>query len=111
MVLVEVSDLAQTNATKGYAAGDETIRATARAVQRLAASRGGTACRYSGGRLAVVLPNLRGSEVQSAVAEFARTLDEVARTRLAAAVWRPGDSGDAVVARARRMLAHEGRPA
>jgi hypothetical protein len=46
--------------------------------------------------------------VRSVTAEFSGALGDVAKTRVAAAVWRPGDSGDAVVERARRLLDPEG---
>jgi diguanylate cyclase (GGDEF)-like protein len=108
VVLVKLSDLAEINASEGYAAGDGRIRAAARVLQKEAGALGGTACRYSGGRLAAILPDLREAEVRSVTAEFSGALGDVAKTRVAAAVWRPGDSGDAVVERARHLLDPEG---
>lgn len=56
MLLVHLEDLPQINGTAGYEAGDRLIQVAARNAQRMAARYGGTAYRFSGGRLAIVAP-------------------------------------------------------
>src|SRR3712207_1299073 len=56
IVLAELTELPHMNRLNGYAAGDEAIRAAAKAVQQAAVVCGGTACRYSGRRLALIAP-------------------------------------------------------
>jgi len=102
VVLVELAGIREVNRLRGYAAGDEGIRSAARALQEIAARRQATACRYSGSRLALVVP---GSDEASIGLLAAETADEVGDgSRVASSAWRPGDSGDAVIARARADL-------
>jgi diguanylate cyclase (GGDEF)-like protein len=56
ILLVQLEDLPQINGTAGYEAGDRLIQVAARNAQRMAASYGGTAYRFSGRRLAIVAP-------------------------------------------------------
>ncbi len=104
VALVELSAIDEINRNEGYAAGDAAIQRGARTVQRVAAQYGGTACRYSGRRIAVLVAG--GEEAARDCAEALRSaLDERAGVRLAHAVWRDGETGDDVVERARASLA------
>jgi diguanylate cyclase (GGDEF)-like protein len=104
-VVVRLDGLGEKNERDGYAAGDDTIQAVARAAQREASRAGGTACRMSGRRIAVVLPDAseeRGWEIARAVS--AQLDDAACKTSAGAAAWQPGDSGAAVLARAEAAL-------
>jgi diguanylate cyclase (GGDEF)-like protein len=104
VVLVELVDLVQANREEGYAAGDRALQRAARAVERAALRFGGTACRYSGRRLGLVLPG--GEDVaEECAAEIQADLADAPRTRTVAAVWQPDESGEDVIARARGALA------
>jgi diguanylate cyclase (GGDEF)-like protein len=104
VVLVELADLDRVNAEDGYAAGDEAIQRVASAVQRAAVRCGGTACRYSGRRIALLAP---GDEqlAEDCASEIANELAAGPSIRVATAVWRPGETGDDVIRRARAALA------
>ncbi len=106
VVLLELTTLADINARDGFAAGDRTITEAAHAMSHAAARTHGIACRYGGRRLALLVPDYslepaaalgRDVEVELGVA--------IGVTRTAAAVWQPGESGDAVIERARMGLA------
>ena len=95
-----VDKLADVNRDRGYAAGDDALRAAAEAVQRVAGRCGGTAARESGTRIALLVPGA-GDEVAE---QLARDLEgELAGQDVTVtwAVWFPGESGDDVIARAR----------
>ena len=104
-VVVRLDGLGETNERDGYAAGDDTLQAVARAAQREASRAGGTACRMSGRRIAVVVPGASedtGWELARAVS--AQVADRECETSVGAAAWQPGDSGAAVLARAEAAL-------
>lgn len=106
VLLVEMTDLPEINYREGFQAGDRAIIETARAVSRVAARCGGTACRYGGRRLAVLAP----ATSEEAAAALGRDVElELTgggpAVRAAAAAWRPGDPSTAVIARARMALA------
>jgi HD-GYP domain-containing protein (c-di-GMP phosphodiesterase class II) len=102
-VLVELDEIARTNAEDGYAAGDEAIRRVARAVQRAAVRCGGAACRYSGRRLALVAVGDEAAAEECA-GEVRSELGDGPSVRVVTAVWRPSESGDDVIGRARAAL-------
>ena len=102
VVLVDLADIAEVNSLRGYAAGDDEIRATARVLQTIAAKRQAVACRYSGNRLALLVPDSDEASIELLAAETAIEVGDGSRTSSSA--WRPGDSGDAVVTRARAGL-------
>ena len=54
--MVELSELSAINRREGYAAGDMALQAVARTLERTMAGTAATIGRYSGRRLAVVLP-------------------------------------------------------
>ena len=55
VLLIELTDISQVNGTDGYASGDQAIQRVASAVQRVGLRCGGTACRYSGRRIALLV--------------------------------------------------------
>ena len=104
VVLVQLDDLPEINARDGYAAGDAAIRAAARVVERIAGRSGGTASRYSGRRLAAVVPHASLDDARALGDEIAAELGDDRAVRIGVAAWRVHDSETDVVARARRML-------
>jgi HD-GYP domain-containing protein (c-di-GMP phosphodiesterase class II)/GGDEF domain-containing protein len=104
VVLVELRALAELNWKEGYASGDEAIRTVARVIQRAAAHRSGTACRYSGRRLGLIFPDTDERSAELFADEILVDLAGGPSARVATAAWRPGDDGEAVVARARARL-------
>lgn len=104
VILVELTEIDRLNSRKGYAAGDEAIRAAARGVQRFAARVGGTACRHSGRRLGLVIPDVDDERARSLAAEIVRDLAGGPPARTATSTWRPGDDGDSVIVRAKAGL-------
>jgi diguanylate cyclase (GGDEF)-like protein len=105
VVLVELTEVAHLNRLEGYAAGDEAIQTAAQAVQRAAVVCGGTACRYSGRRLALIVPEANDEVAGRLAQTIANELAAGPRVAVGAAVWQPGDSAGDVVARARLAMA------
>jgi diguanylate cyclase (GGDEF)-like protein len=105
VVMVELTELPQLNRIEGYVAGDNAIVAAARALQRAAVRCGGTACRFSGRRLALVCPDCDDATAQRIGAELAEALAAGPRAAIGVAAAQPGDQGVDVVARARLALA------
>ena len=66
---------------------------------------GGTACRYSGRRLALIAPRTNADSAAQLASMIAGDLQGGARVAVGAATWQPGDSGFDVVARARLAVA------
>jgi diguanylate cyclase (GGDEF)-like protein len=105
VVMVELVTLSEINRREGYAAGDAALQELGLAVGRALAGTAGTAGRFSGRRLAVVLPDTghhAASEIAARVAEGFDGGHPVIRT--AVAVWQHGDHGEDVLARARLAL-------
>ncbi|HEX8742524.1 MAG TPA: HD domain-containing phosphohydrolase [Thermoleophilaceae bacterium] len=105
IVLAELTEIAHLNRLEGYTAGDEAIRSAAKAIQRAAVLCGGTACRASGRRLAVVAPATSEEQAMRLASMVAGDLADGPRVAIGCAVWRPGDTGFDVVARARLAVA------
>ena len=105
VVMAELTTLSHINRSEGYAAGDHALRELGRAVERALAGMSATAGRFSGRRLAIVLPGA-GHEAAAAVAvRLAEGFDDWnPEIRTAVAVWRNGDHGEDVLARARLEL-------
>ena len=105
VVMAELSDLPEINRREGYAAGDGALQELGRAVEAALEGVLATPGRYSGRRLAVILPNM-GHQRASAIAS--RVLEEVdphgPTVRTGVAVWQLGDHGEDVLARARLTL-------
>ena len=106
VVLVELADLDELNRSEGYAAGNAAIQEAARVVQRAASRAGATPCRYSGARLALVVPDASAEAGEALAREVAFGLEtRGARVTTGVAAWHEGESGAEVVARARLALA------
>ena len=104
IIMIELTEIARINAEEGYAAGDEAIKCVARVAERSSVRCGGTAARYSGRRVALIAP---GDEqtADDCAAYISSELSDGPSVRVVAATWRPGESGDDVIARARGTLA------
>lgn len=110
VVMVELAGIADLNLTEGYAVGDEAIRSAALVVQGAVARHGGTPCRYSGNRLALIVPGTDETIASSVAASIADGLPEFLKARTATAVWRPAETGEMVISRARMGLDGPGEP-
>ena len=109
VLFVRLLDLKRLNRREGYGAGDELLQACARALDRLAVRLGATPGRDGGARLGLLVPpsgraTARGSRGASCRSE----MGAARAVRVASAVWRPGDTGEALVRRALRRLAEPG---
>jgi HD-GYP domain-containing protein (c-di-GMP phosphodiesterase class II) len=104
LALVQLEDLPRINRAAGYEAGDRLVQVAARNVQRTAARYGGAAYRFSGRRLAIVMPladDDKGGRLLDALrAEFAA--GPSVRTTLS--VVQEGEGPWDAVERARRSL-------
>ena len=101
VVMARLTELERINREEGYERGDGAIRAAAVAVQAAAARCGGTACRDSGDRLALVVPGVGETRAEALRDELARDLGDLAQAAVTVAVWRAGDRPHEVVERAR----------
>ena len=104
VVLVELVGIDELSRLEGSAAGDQAIQTAARAVQRVAVRHGGIACRYDDHRLALVAPGTDEQAVALLVEEISADLEDGPKVHAVTAVWRPGDTGDDVIDRARARL-------
>jgi len=102
VVMVEVTDLPEINRRDGYAAGDAALYEVARALEEAIATTTATPGRYSGRRLAAIVPK-SGQATGTAIADglLRRLGDDGPVVRAAVAVWQHGDRGAAVLSRAR----------
>ena len=105
LALVQLTGLAAVNEREGHAAGDAVIQAAARAVQRAASRCAGTACRYSGDRLALLMPGADGAQAEECVRGLLADWPGSIPVRHGLAVWQPGQRGAEVVTAARTALA------
>jgi GGDEF domain-containing protein len=104
VLVVEVDGVRGVNERDGYPAGDRLLVTVARRLQRSAARAGLAAYRDGGCRFGIVVP---GQDVEGARRLLQQVNGEFAlgpAVRLAAAVRRAGQDGDAVIAAARRDL-------
>jgi GGDEF domain-containing protein len=106
--MVELSELSLINRREGYAAGDMALQAAARALERTMAGEPATIGRYSGRRLAVVLPATGDNAASERAARLVAQLELLERSgprvRVGVAVWQREDCGEDVFARARLAL-------
>ena len=107
-VLVTLADLPRRNRDAGYAAGDAMLVEVAECVRRVAAHCGGTAARESGAHLCLLVPDADDALAGRLAAELAQELAG-RDVRIGTAVWRPGDTGESVLARARSAAARPSR--
>jgi len=105
VVMVELCDLESINRRDGYAAGDAALYDVARALEEAVAETAAIAGRYSGRRLAAIMPKSGQTAGTAAVHRLLSRIDGGnASVRTAVAVWQRGDQGAAVLARARLTL-------
>jgi HD-GYP domain-containing protein (c-di-GMP phosphodiesterase class II) len=104
LVVVELIDLPRVNADDGHLVGDRMIREAARGVRRAAARLGGTAYRMSGRRLAILVRPHDGGIYPRMLEEVQTEFVAGPAIRAAMSVWVPGETGDALLARAREAL-------
>jgi diguanylate cyclase (GGDEF)-like protein len=104
-VMIALEDLADVNAREGFAAGDAALRDAALVLQEAAARCDGTAARYSGRRLALLMPRADEAAARELAGEVVGQIeDQGRRVTCSLAVWEAGDSGAEVIGRARRGL-------
>ena len=108
LLLVKLLDLKRLNRREGYATGDELLMSCARALDRLAVRLGATPGRDGGSRLGLLVPRMDTREAKDLAARVSQELGAARAVRVATAVWRPGDTGDALLRRALRRLAEPG---
>ena len=105
VVMVELLTLADINKREGYASGDRALQELGHAVGRALDGIAATPGRYSGRRLAVVLPGTGHQRATAVAARVAAGFDGThPPIRTAVAVWHNGDHGVDVLARARMAL-------
>lgn len=104
VALVHVAEVEHVNEVDGYAAGDAHLRTCARTLGRVAVRWGATACREGGLTLALLVPPSNTAPADELETEIRAELRDCGAIRVAVETWRPGDTGDAVIARARTSL-------
>ena len=105
VIMLALEDLGEINSGQGFAAGDVALRDAAVVLQDAAARCDGTPARYSGRRLALLVPRADGEAAQELAGKLVALIEGQGRqVRGGVAIWEPGDSGDDVVRRARREL-------
>jgi diguanylate cyclase (GGDEF)-like protein len=101
VAVVEIVNLDAINEREGYGAGDQALVRAARALEQMTAADGGIACRYSGKRLAVVVPECGAEELPRLVQRLGAGLDSGdVHGRIGAACWEPGETARDVVSHA-----------
>jgi diguanylate cyclase (GGDEF)-like protein len=108
VLLVRLLDLKRVNRRDGYAAGDDLLQTCARALDRLAVRVGAIAGRDGGARLALLAPKTDERGARELTAQVIGEMGAARAVRVTTAVWRPGDTGEALVRRALRRLAEPG---
>ncbi len=101
VVFAELADLDAINHGAGYGAGDDALRAAALAVERAATACSGVACRFSGRRLAILVPGAGEADAQRLGQAVVAELDGLPGMQVGFAAWRAGDQAEDVIARAR----------
>lgn len=107
VLMAQVCDIDEINEREGYAAGDAAIKRLAQAVQRLAVTCGGTAARYGGPRVALLMPKSERSEAERCARELEAAVGGAPEIRTEIAEWKQGESGAATLLRARSALARQ----
>jgi diguanylate cyclase (GGDEF)-like protein len=110
VMFVKLLDLKRVNRREGYAAGDELLQACAHSLDGLAVRLGAVAGRDGGARLGLLVPRTDRSDARELADRVAREMGATRLVRVAGAVWRHGDTGEALVRRALRRLDEPGPP-
>ena len=105
LLLMALEGLPEINDRDGHAVGDLAIQDAARSVQRAASRCAGTACRYSGDRLALIIPNADRASAERCADEMLADWPSPLVARVIVATWAPGERGSEVIDRARAGLA------
>ncbi|MCW2979908.1 MAG: Diguanylate cyclase, domain, partial [Solirubrobacterales bacterium] len=107
LALVELTDLGKLNRRDGLESGDAALVAAAHVITHAADQVEGSACRYSGARLALLIPaaDSTSEAVLTLLRDQLEALD--GQPRCAATAWRPDEEGHDVLARAREALRAE----
>ncbi|HWH93900.1 MAG TPA: HD domain-containing phosphohydrolase [Baekduia sp.] len=105
MVMVQIERLSELNADATFLVGDRVIHVAARNVRRVAVRVGGTGYRASGRRLAILAPLRDDLSAERIAEEVALEFAGGPAARHAVVVWESGESGEALIARARDALA------
>ena len=105
MLLLQLEDLPQINATTGYDAGDRVIQIAARNAQRMAVRYGGTAYRVSGRRFAIVTTVGDDGHEEHLLDALRTEFLAGPSIRTTLSVLRAGDAASEMLDRARRALA------
>jgi len=100
VLIVQLDGLTELNRREGHAAGDSAIQAAARALQRAASRCAGTACRYSGDRLALVVPGADRASAEGCARDLRADWPSALALRVGIATWSTGDQGGDVIERA-----------
>ncbi len=101
-----LADIDEINRRDGYAAGDAAIQRVGRAVQGVAVRCGGTAARYSGRTLALLVPDGDAAQAEVLADQLRGELDDdPPAVRVSVAAWEPGEDGRDVIGRVRGALA------
>ena len=100
VVVVRAVGLGAVNAARGYGKGDEVLRECARAFSQVAVRHGAVACRVGGSRLGLLAEGLDEEATTRLAAELRAALTPVLAVQVGAAAWRPGLTGEAVIAAA-----------
>jgi diguanylate cyclase (GGDEF)-like protein len=108
VLLVKLLDLKRVNRREGYSAGDQLLQACARSLDRIAVRNDAVAGRDGGGRLGLLVPRADEREARDVATSVSREMGAARAIRIATVVWRPGDTGEALVRRALRRLAEPG---
>jgi diguanylate cyclase (GGDEF)-like protein len=108
VLLVKLLELKRVNRREGYSAGDALLQACGRSLDRIAVRRGATAGRDGGGRLGLLVPQADERDARELATTVSREMGAARAVRIVTVVWRPGDTGEALVRRALRRLAEPG---
>jgi HD-GYP domain-containing protein (c-di-GMP phosphodiesterase class II) len=104
VAVVRLEGLEEVNRREGYVEGDRMILAAARAAQRAAVRFGGSVYRDSGRRLGILVTGTTSSAQPDLSAELHTEFALGPTVRIGVASSQPGETGEAVIGRARAAL-------
>ncbi len=104
VILGKLTDLTEVNLRQGYGAGDALLQKAAASFQEAAVRCQGLAFRASGSCNALLADGMDVAGADQLAAEIQREVGQITPMRVATAAWRPGEDGEEVIRRARRLL-------
>lgn len=104
VILGKLTDLTEVNLRQGYGTGDALLQTAAAAFQEAAVRCQGLAFRASGSSSALLADGMDVAGADQLAAEIQREIEQTTPIRVATAAWRPGEDGEEVIRRARRLL-------